>query len=149
MHKYDGLRRIVLIACFRKILNDLSHSRIKGMKAMDIEKKIIVGPTDTDSYNIIHHPQYFIWIEKAILEWLILTYGGIHELFYQINKFQCKFISPGILYDNLILQLRCKGKKATNNEENIRFQVKLINSKNGGSVMAADFFIKVKDKLND
>ena len=40
---------------------------------MDFETTIIVGPTDTDSYNIIHHPQYFIWIEKVILEWLIST----------------------------------------------------------------------------
>lgn len=114
---------------------------------MDIEKKIIVGPTDTDSYNIIHHPQYFIWIEKAILEWLISTYENINNIIYEISKFQCKFISPGILYDNLTLYLRCKGNKRLNDEDSIKFQVKILNQETKNTVIEADFFVKVRDKI--
>jgi acyl-CoA thioesterase FadM len=116
---------------------------------MDIEKKIIVGPTDTDSYNIIHHPQYFIWIEDAILEWLISTYRSLEQISYEIQKFQCKFISPGILYDDLLLQLNPKGKKFNNSDENIKFQVRIVKQKTKSSVIEADFFIRVKGKSDD
>lgn len=116
---------------------------------MDIEKNIIVSPTDTDSYNIIHHPQYFIWIEEAILEWLILNYSSLEQVSYEIDKFQCKFISPGILYDNLVLQLIYKSRKRTASEENIKFRARIIKKQNKSSVIDADFYVKVKGKFND
>lgn len=116
---------------------------------MDIEKNIIVSPTDTDSYNIIHHPQYFIWIEEAILEWLISTYGSLERVSYEICKFQCKFISPGILYDNLALQLIPKGRKQTATDEIIKFQVRIMKKQTKSSVIEADFYVKVKGKFND
>lgn len=113
---------------------------------MDIEKKIMVGPTDTDSYNIIHHPQYIIWMEEAILEWLLSTYGNMEKLSYEISKVQCKFISPGVLYDNLLLQLRLKNRTVAHDDENMKFQVKIVNQKDKGSVLAADLFLTVKGK---
>lgn len=116
---------------------------------MDIEKNIIVSPTDTDSYNIIHHPQYFIWIEEAILEWLISTYGSLEQVSYDISKFQCKFISPGILYDNLVIQLILKNRKRTATDENIKFQARIVKKQNKSSVIEADFYVKVKGKFND
>lgn len=116
---------------------------------MDIEKNIIVSPTDTDSYNIIHHPQYFIWIEEAILEWLIPAYGSLEQVSYEICKFQCKFISPGILYDNLVLQLILKSRKRTATDENIKFQVRIMKKQSKSSVIEADFYVKVKGKFDD
>lgn len=113
---------------------------------MDIEKKIMVGPTDTDSYNIIHHPQYIIWMEEAILEWLLSTYGNMEKLSYEISKVQCKFISPGVLYDNLLLQLRFKNRTAAHDGENMKFQVKIVNQKDQGSVLKAELFLTVKGK---
>lgn len=116
---------------------------------MDIEKNIIVGPTDTDSYNIIHHPQYFIWIEKAILEWLISSYGSLEKVSYEICKFQCKFLSPGILYDHLVLQLRLKYRKHVDVAEDIKFQARIIKEQNKSSVIEADFYVKVKGEFGD
>ena len=109
---------------------------------MDIEKKIIVGPTDTDSYNIIHHPQYFIWVEEAILEWLIASYGSMKDLSYEVSKFHCKFISPGLLYDTLHLRMLPKNRKRNLSEETVKFQVKITNDKT--PVIEADFFVTVK-----
>ncbi len=114
---------------------------------MDFETTIIVGPTDTDSYNIIHHPQYFIWIEKVILEWLISTYGNIDGLTYEINKFQCKFLSPGVLNDKLTLRLRYKGKKALSDRACLKFQVSIANQTTRHPVIEADFFVKVSGKI--
>lgn len=111
---------------------------------MDIEKKIIVGPTDTDSYNIIHHPQYFIWVEEAILEWLILTYGSMDGLSYEVNQFHCKFISPGLLYHPLLLRLIPKNRKRNLPEESVKFQVRIMNEKTKASVIEADFFVTIK-----
>lgn len=116
---------------------------------MDIEKNIVVSPTDTDSYNIIHHPQYFIWIEEAILEWLISTYGSLEQVSYKIDKFQCKFLSPGILYDNLVLQLIPKSRKRTPADENIKFQARILKKHSKSSVIEADFYVRVKGKIND
>ena len=96
---------------------------------MDFQQTIIVGPTDTDSYNIIHHPQYFIWIEKAIFEWLLSNYDNIEHSTYKIDKFQCKFLSPGNLYDRLTLYLRYKGKKILHDGANMKFQTKIINQR--------------------
>ena len=106
----------------------------------------MVGPTDTDSYNIIHHPQYIIWMEEAILEWLISTYGNMEKLSYEISKVQCKFISPGVLYDNLLLRLRLKNRTAAHDDENMKFQVKIVNQKDQGSVLKAELFLTVKGK---
>lgn len=115
---------------------------------MNVVKKIRVGPTDTDSYNIVHHPQYFIWIEEAILEWLLSTFGNLHQISYEIGKFQCKFISPGILYDNLLLQLNPKGRKSTGSEETVKFQVRMFNEETKHSVIEADFFVAIKGNEN-
>lgn len=115
---------------------------------MDIEKNIIVTPTDTDSYNIIHHPQYFIWIEEAILEWLISTYGSLEQVSYEICKFQCKFISPGILYDSLVLRLIPKSRKRNDYYEDIKFQVRLMIKQSKKTVIESDFYVKVKGKTD-
>lgn len=116
---------------------------------MDIEKNIIVSPTDTDSYNIIHHPQYFIWIEEAILEWLISTYDSLEQVSYEISKFQCKFISPGMLYDILVLQFNLRSRNKTTTGENIRFQIRIIKKQSKSSVIEADFNVDIKGKIND
>lgn len=113
---------------------------------MNIEKDIIVAPTDTDSYNIIHHPQYFIWIEEAILEWLISTYGSLEQVSYEISKFQCKFISPGKLHDSLVLQLIPKSRKCNDSDKNIKFQIRIITKQNKKTVIESDFYVKVKGK---
>lgn len=110
---------------------------------MDIEKKIIVGPANTDSYNIIHHPQYFIWIEEAILEWILSFYGSLEQVSYEICKFQCKFISPGILYDDLVLQLFSKDRKHNGSDEIIKFQVRIVKQQSRSSIIEADFYAKV------
>ena len=111
---------------------------------MDIEKRIIVRPTDTDSYNIVHHPQYFVWVEEAILEWLISSYGSPENISYEISKFNCKFISPGLLYDTLLLRLLPKGKKANDQQETVKFQVKLIKDSTKSPVIEADFFVNIR-----
>ncbi len=110
---------------------------------MDFETQILVCPSDTDSYNIIHHPQYFVWVEQAILEWLDATYQGINNVSYEILKFQCKFLSPGLLYERLTLSLRCKGKKTADGV--LKFQVKIIKQANKQPVLDGDFFVKVRE----
>lgn len=111
---------------------------------MDIEKKIIVGPTDTDSYNIVHHPQYFIWVEEAILNWLISTYGSMEGLSYDVTKFHCKFISPALLYDSLLLRIIPKSRKSNLTEETVKFQIKLMKDATKAPVLEADFFVTIK-----
>lgn len=111
---------------------------------MDIEKKITVGPTDTDSYNIIHHPQYFVWVEEAILQWLLSSYGSMENIRYEVSKFHCKFISPGLLYDTLLLRMLPKNRKSNATEETVKFQVKIINDKTKAPVIEADFFVNIK-----
>ncbi len=116
---------------------------------MDIEKRITVCPTDTDPYNIIHHPQYFIWTEEAILEWLISDLGNLNEISYEIIKFRCKFISVGVLYDELSLRLCPRGRKKAEGGEVIRFQVRVTNLKNKNQVIDGEFFVRVKEKINE
>lgn len=115
---------------------------------MEIEKRITVCPTDTDPYNIIHHPQYFIWTEEAILEWLISDYGSPDEISYEITKFRCKFISVGVLYDELSLRLCPRGRKKDGDEEVVKFQVRITNLKNKNQVIDGEFFVRVKEKIN-
>ncbi len=112
---------------------------------MDYEKKILVCPTDTDSYNIIHHPQYLIWAEEAILEWLFSNLKSPDNLEYQMTKFQCKFISPGLLYDRLVLKLMHKGTKRDTDSQILKFHLTIIKELNNGIVIDADFFVKVKE----
>ena len=116
---------------------------------MDIEKSIIVNPIDTDSYNIIHHPQYFVWIEEAILEWLISAYGSLEQVSYEICRFQCKFISTGILYDNLVLRLIHKSRSRSDTDENNKFQAKIMKKQDKSTVIESDFYVKVKYKFNE
>lgn len=116
---------------------------------MNIEKYIIVGPTDTDSYNIIHHPQYFVWIEEAILEWLISAYGSLEQVSYEICGFQCKFISPGVLHDSLLLQLIPKNRKRTDADEILKFQARILKKQGKSTVIEADFYVKVKGECDD
>lgn len=111
---------------------------------MNIENRIIVGPTDTDSYNIVHHPQYFVWVEEALLEWLVSTYGSMENLSYEVSKFHCKFLSPGLLYDTLLLRMLPKNRKSNLTEEPVKFQVKIMNDKTKAPVIEADFFVTVK-----
>ena len=111
---------------------------------MDIEKRIIVGPTDTDSYNIVHHPQYFVWIEEAVLEWLLSTYGRPENLPYEISKFNCNFISPGLLYDPMLLRLMPKGRSKTEQGETIKFQVKIMKDSTKAPVLDGVFFVNVR-----
>ena len=115
---------------------------------MDIEKRIIVRPTDTDSYNIVHHPQYFVWVEEAILECLISSYGSPEKLSYEINKFNCKFISPGLLYDELILRLIPKNRKSSETEETLNFRAKIIKAGSKATVIEADFFVNIRGTAN-
>ncbi len=115
---------------------------------MDIEKRIIVCPTDTDPYNIIHHPRYFVWTEEAILEWLISDYGDLNKLSYEITEFRCKFISVGVLYDEMSLRLSPRKRKKAADGENIKFQVRITNLKNKNQVIDGEFFVRVKEKIN-
>ncbi len=116
---------------------------------MDIEKRIIVGPTDTDSYNIVHHPRYFVWIEEAVLEWMLSTYGSLEKLSYEVGKFNCKFISPGLLYDPLLLRLMPKGKSKTEQGESIKFQVKIMKDNTKAPVIDGVFFVNVRGTANE
>ena len=112
---------------------------------MDIEKRITVGPTHTDSYNIVHHPQYFVWIEEGIMEWLISTYGGMDGICYEISKFHCKFLSPGILYDSLLVRVIPKGRKGAQGEETVKFQGKILKDNTKAPVMEGEFVVKIKE----
>ena len=116
---------------------------------MDIEKRIIVGPTDTDSYNIVHHPQYFVWIEEAVLEWLLSTYGSLVNIGYEVEKFNCKFLSPGLLYDPLLLRLMPKGRSKTEQGETIKFQVKLMKDSTKAPVLEGMFFVNIRGTVNE
>ncbi len=109
---------------------------------MNIEKKILVGPTDTDPYNIVHHPVYFNWMEEAILQWILETYGSLNSISYQIDKFQCKFISPARLYDELILHLHSKriGKS-------FLFQGKIIDKKNNTLCVDETFYLRIEGEI--
>lgn len=89
---------------------------------MGLEKSLRVMPTDTDPYNIIHHPQYFVWIEEAVLEWLISDVGSLTEISYGIDNFSTKFISSGVLYDELILRLNLRSRKRLTAEKNLNFE---------------------------
>lgn len=50
------------------------------------------------------------------------------------------------------MYLRCKGNKRLNDEDNIdedniKFQVKILNQETKNTVIEADFFVKVRDKI--
>lgn len=111
---------------------------------MDIEKNIIVGPTDTDSYNIIHHPVYFIWTEQAILQWLLNTYKSLDLNTYKIEKIQSKFITPGKLYDELILYLHPKKRN-----ERIQFQGRIINVETKKLLVEINFWVRIEGRTNE
>lgn len=116
---------------------------------MDYEKKILVCPSDTDSYNIIHHPQYLIWSEEAILEWLFSNFDSLDNLDYQISNFQCKFLSPGLLYDRLVLKLINKREKLIDGYRTFKFHIRITKEKSNTLVVEADFFVKVEEQRND
>ncbi len=111
---------------------------------MDIEKQILVGPTDTDPYNIVHHPVYFNWMEQAILQWILETYGSMNSISYTIEQFQCKFISSAKLYDELSLRLHPKRK-----ENRILFQGKITNQKNNQLLVEESFFVRIEGESNE
>ncbi len=111
---------------------------------MDIEKKILVGPTDTDPYNIVHHPVYLNWMEEAILQWILEEYGSLKSISYRIEKFQCKFISPARLYDELILRLYLKRKG-----QSILFQGKIINQNTNTLCVDENFWVRIEGENHE
>lgn len=115
---------------------------------MGFEKSLRVMPTDTDPYNIIHHPRYFVWIEEAVLEWLISDTGSLDGISYGIENFTCKFISSGVLYDELILRLNLRSRKKADGGEKYKFRVGITNKKTKKTLLEGDFLVGVSEKTD-
>lgn len=75
---------------------------------------VTVGSTDTDSYNIVHHPMYFVWSEAAVYDYVRQERAAFPQLpegsafTCKLEQLRSKFQTPGHLYDRLELQTVCK-----------------------------------------
>ena len=114
---------------------------------------IRVGPVDIDSYNIVHHPQYLIWCEKAILQWME-EYAPNKERYkrniyrYVVKKFECKFCNPAEFDDELQICVKAIKKDLTKDmlsedRENWKFHIRIENAATKARVIDGEFEIRI------
>lgn len=102
----------------------------------DSQYSVTVGPTDTDSYNIVHHPMYLVWCEAAIYQYLLANPETYPVTEYEIRHFSCKFQSPARLHDRLNAVVVCAAQRQ---DEPTQFRVQLSNAETGAVVVNAKF----------
>lgn len=112
-----------------------------------------VGWADTDSYQIVHHPVYLIWIEEAILEEI-----SIHPREYvlesppallRIISFRAKFIHPAFLGSHVTIRVKPLDRKPIGKEKNsfFRFSVQIDDLSNKQLVLTANVTVDISDGL--
>lgn len=109
--------------------------------------QIVVGPMDTDSYNIVHHPVYFVWAEAAIHHYFrsnpseFLSITAEAEL--TIAGIRCKFNHPAKLYDELTIYT--KHIKVLENGCH-QFHVKIVNEVRRDDILDATLDIEFSEQ---
>jgi acyl-CoA thioesterase FadM len=71
-----------------------------------------VLPGDTDSYEIVHHPNYFVWFEYAIREDMLSRYeeaDGICNITCEIIDIRTRFITAAVEGDLIGIVAEYKG----------------------------------------
>lgn len=98
--------------------------------------EVTVGPTDTDAYNIVHHPMYFIWAEAAIYRYMLENpVDATAHMDFSIAEIHCKFSRPARLHDQLSIFTKPKLRRLENG--NLQFDVKIINTRQRYNVLVA------------
>lgn len=100
---------------------------------MDNPILFLVGPTDTDSYHIVHHPRYLVWCEEAIYRFMQAHPEQYAADGYHMERMQCRFQSPARLHDTLHAAVAASG---------MSFRVQLTNHATGKPVMSAKITMK-------
>lgn len=90
--------------------------------------EITVGPADTDAYNIVHHPMYFIWAEAAIYRHMAENMADtLSQRDFTIAAIHCKFNRPARLHDQLSIFTKPRTRPLDNG--NLQFEVKIVNTR--------------------
>lgn len=114
------------------------------MKAQTVYE-VTVGPADTDSYNIVHHPMYFVWFEQAIYRYITEHPADFAaRTDFTIVGFQCKFSRPAKLHDKLAVSARPKPHPAANG--NPQFEVRIVNALQRYPVLSANVEIRLSQQ---
>ena len=110
-----------------------------------------VGWTDTDSYQIVHHPVYLIWIEKAILEELathLEKYALVSSpALLRIVSFRAKFSHPSFLGSHVAVRVKPLDRKniVTGQNSFFRFSIQIDDLSNKHLLLTATVAVKVLD----
>ena len=111
---------------------------------------ITVGPTDTDSYNIVHHPMYFVWAEAAVYDYVMQNRSAFPQLREgsgfgcRLEQLQSKFHMPGRLYDRLELQTVCKTSCGADGLS--RFAVRICREADHGLLVSMTCAVRLTEK---
>lgn len=95
---------------------------------------VTVGPADTDSHNIVHHPVYLVWCEAAVYQYLLADPAAFPVREYEIRHLSCKFHTPARVHDRLNAVVACAKPKQ---DEPVQFRVQLTNAETGAVVVSA------------
>lgn len=113
----------------------------------DSSIQIRVGVTDLDSYNIVHHPQYLIWCEKAIWEWM-REWASEKEMegigLFDVKKVVCKFCGAARLGEMLEIYVKENAKEEEFGGDKRKFSVRIENTVTKARVLEGDFEIAVR-----